>query len=136
MPAPSPKLTDKITSWFIPRDFKWEALPERVAKELNGVPLPLRYNRVNEESRQKYVIFEDEPDRIRLANETVHIIRADFLKSYRIFGRLAVVSMFEENQVSHSPEDILTIAGPTVPEIIPDNIMRLLMPGIEDFDSI
>lgn len=136
MPNHEPKITDPIKAWFVPRNLSRKFETEEKVRQIEDVPMPLRYDRDAEAPDPSRITLHNKELSTGTTPDAVHILFVDAIKAYKIFGRPAVAEMFAQIQAANDHTDVLIFGGPTPPTVFTSEALGLMLPGIEDFDSI
>ena len=123
-----------ITAWFVPRVIPYGSAPEAIKEGWLDVPLPLRYDRPVEGADPTIGHSLESMLDVTILEDSASVNSNDAIKALRIFGRDEAAEWWEDYFRGASAE--LAFAVEQEDQILPDGFLRLIMPGIEDFDTI
>ncbi len=124
----------EIRGWFVPRVVPYGGAPEHIKQQWVDVPLPIRYDRSAEAPEEHMGHSVNSVFDITVFADGVSINGIDAVKSLRIFGRDEAADWWEGYFRGMSPD--LAFAVESADQILPDDYVRRVLPGIEDFDQI
>lgn len=130
----SKQATPEIRGWFIPRVIPPGGAPEEIREQWVDIPLPFRYDRPVESPEVHLGHDINDYFDVKILRDAVSVVSVDAFKSLRLFARNDAARWWED-YFNGLTSDLLFAIEPT-DQILPDDYIRRLLPGIELFDQI
>lgn len=131
--------SEDIKSWFVIREIPFGAAPVHIKDQWLHIPLPLRYDRVPEAADPclaSNIRMKGEPGGIYVVSDAIHVRTLDAIRSLILFEQFEAAEFWNDWSLgTYGDYHTLTFRRHEG-ELIPPSLLRMLLPGIENFDQI
>ncbi len=128
----------EIRSWFVIRNQPFGAAPDEIKDQWIGVPLPLRYDRSQEApiTTMTADVNEVGPIGLYVVPDAIEVRTIDAIKALKLFDRSEAAKWWDDWSINrHGGYFSLTFQA-REGDLVPPDYLRMLLPGIESFDSM